>query len=92
MLQLTLPLAFALLALLVLMPSDDAKMLTVALASALVFVGFIIAGSVTSAATPENPRPNRVQYGLNADTDEAILSTRNEVLDEWMVQFLGDAE
>jgi hypothetical protein len=54
-------------------------------AMACVSVGFIVAGSLASGYSAEQPKLNDIFYGLNANTGQAIWGSAE--LDEWTRQF-----
>lgn len=58
----------------------------------LLFIGFcsLISAQFNSKFTAENPKPNSLVYFLDADTNEALWATYDEVLDDWTKTYLGD--
>jgi len=50
-------------------------------------VGFIVAGSLNSAASAQHPAPNSIFYALNADTGQAFWASSDDLPDSWTTQF-----
>lgn len=62
------------------------------LAAALVALGFLVAGSLTSGFDADHPRPDDVLYGLNADSGQATWASAGPQ-DVWTSQFFsGNAQ
>jgi hypothetical protein len=56
-------------------------------AMALVCVGFLVAGALTSGFDARHPRPDNVLYGLDADSGKAVWASTNAQPDVWTAQF-----
>jgi len=52
-----------------------------------VSIGFMVAGSLTSAANAERPRPDSIAYALNADDERAFWASSDDFPDSWTAQF-----
>jgi Peptidase family M28 len=59
------------------------------LASILISLVFLVAGSFTADFNANNPKPNSIFYALNADTGKAIWASADKHPDEWTSQFLS---
>ncbi|MCP4540465.1 MAG: M20/M25/M40 family metallo-hydrolase [Chloroflexi bacterium] len=57
--------------------------------SALVSLGFVVAGSLTFGFDVDHPKANSIFYALNADTKEAVWVSVDQRLDEWTSQFIS---
>lgn len=53
----------------------------------LVFVAFLIVGSLTAGFSPDQPRPNAVAYLLDSDSGKATWFSAGFLQDEWTQQF-----
>ena len=58
-------------------------------ATAILGVGLLTAGTAMAGFDAKHPRPNNVFYALNADTQKAIFASWDEAPDRWTAQFLG---
>jgi hypothetical protein len=55
--------------------------------SGIIFIICIIGGSANSGFDSENPKPNIITYGLDADAKKASWLSCDSVLDPWLAQF-----
>jgi hypothetical protein len=55
----------------------------------LISIGFFVAGSATSAATAQRPRPDCIFYALNADDGRAFWASSDDLPDSWTTQFFA---
>lgn len=58
-------------------------------ALALISVGFILAGSLTSGFDSAHSKPSNLFYGLNADTNQAVWGSSDDSPDEWTARFFS---
>lgn len=68
---------------LILRPSRMALPLT----AGIIFLGFLLAGSLTADFSATRPKQNMIVYGLDAGRGEALWMSTEQ--DEWSSQFLG---
>jgi outer membrane protein assembly factor BamB len=57
--------------------------------AALLGLGFIVAGLLTSAASARQPKQDSLVYALNADTGKAVWVSLDKSPDKWTTQFLS---
>jgi len=58
-------------------------------AAAALGLGLLLFGSLTAGFDARHPKPDRILYALNADTQKAIWVSFDEAPDAWTAQFLG---
>ena len=57
--------------------------------AALISVGFIAVGVLSTSFDRQNPKPNNIFYALNADSGKAVWASMDRTSDEWTSQFLS---
>ena len=60
-----------------------------AVGSAALALGLLLAGSLGAGFDARHPKPNSIMYALNTDTGQAIWVSADEKPDAWTAQFLG---
>jgi peptidase M28-like protein len=58
-------------------------------ALALMSLGFILVGSLTSKFDTSRPKPTNLFYAMNADSERAVWASYDQRTDEWTSQFLA---
>ncbi len=58
-------------------------------AAAIIGLGLLLVGTLTSGFDARHPKPNSILYALNADTQKAIWASYDQAPDDWTAQFLG---
>ncbi len=52
---------------------------------------FLIAGTIWNGFNAEQPKPNSILYGLNADMGDAVWASTDHEVDEWTQQFFRNS-
>ncbi len=60
-----------------------------AVGSAALALGLLLAGSLSAGFDARHPQPDSLMYALNADTGQATWVTADQKPDAWTAQFLG---
>jgi hypothetical protein len=60
-----------------------------AVVSAALALGLLVAGSLSAGFDARHPQPDDIMYSLNTDTGQAIWVSADEQPDGWTAQFLG---
>ena len=63
---------------------------SLAMASMLIFVGCVVAGSLASGNDANQPKLDSIFYGLNADSGTAVWASADRKADEWTSQFFNE--
>jgi len=58
-------------------------------AAAIIGLGLLLVGTLTSGFDARHRKPNSILYALNADTQKAIWASYDQAPDDWTAQFLG---
>ncbi len=60
-----------------------------AVGSAALALGLLLAGSLSAGFDARHPQPDSIMYSLNTDTGQAVWVSADQKPDGWTAQFLG---